>query len=77
MYLPNGVWDWSMSLSGHVWEAVRICEKYTDKHLNKCYRLSTRANNLCFLYYCSELDVSLALGPAEAPYYQSSIRVMN
>ena len=35
MQVHNGIWAWSMILSKHVQDAVRICEEYVVKHLSK------------------------------------------
>ena len=65
-----------MSPSKYVKEAVRICEVYIAKHWNMGYQLLRRAENQFENGYCPELDVSLALKPDEASYYQFLLGVM-
>ena len=38
-----------MSPLKYIWEAVVTYEEYIDKHLNKSYILSKKADNLFFL----------------------------
>ena len=76
MQLHNGIWAWSMSPSKYIQEAVIICKEYVARHLSNEYRLPKRAYNPIKSDYSPKLDVSTVLGPEEASYCKSMIRVM-
>ncbi len=74
--LANGVWEWGMSPSKYVAQAVKNCEKHLTKKLSICYQLPSRADNPFPLDYCPELDTSDPFDPECSSFYQHLIGVM-
>jgi hypothetical protein len=71
--LPNGVWAWGMSPSKYVNESVKNCANHLKTKLNGKYSLPKKAENPFKMGCDPPLDVSAALNPSEATYYQSLI----
>jgi hypothetical protein len=72
--MANGVECWCNSSSQYVKEAVKNIEAYISKHKGKL--LSGKTRSPMETDYRPELDVTPALGPTEANYYQSQIGVL-
>jgi hypothetical protein len=72
--LANGIKCWCNSSSQYVKEAIKNTETYIRETNGRMLQSKT-----CLpmeTNYCPELDVSPALGPLEANYYQSQIGVL-
>ena len=76
MTLNNGVWCWSISPSKYVQEAVRNCETHLRENFDGKYKLQKNAPNPFPYHYEPEIDISPALNPEMASYYQSLIGIM-
>lgn len=74
--LENGVKAWAFSSSQYVKAAVKNVEDYISKPENKGWKLPKKADTPMSTSYRPELDVSPALEPAVAAYYQSLIGVL-
>ena len=74
--LDNGVKAWAFSSSQYVQAAVKNVEAFISKEENKRWKLPRSADTPMSTSYRPELDVSPALEPAEAAYYQSLIGVL-
>ena len=74
--LKNGIECWAASSSQYVQAAVKNVEEYLGKDQNPKIKLPTRAETPLQTSYRPELDVLPELGPAEAAYYQSLIRIL-
>jgi hypothetical protein len=72
--MANGVECWCNSSCQYVKEAIKNTEAYIKKHNGKLLSGKTRAPMEA--NYRPKLDVSLALGPEAANYYQSQIGVL-
>ena len=69
----NGVWAWGMSLSKYVNESVKNCIIHLKEKLDGKYSLPKMTENP-FKMECKPAEnVTPALNPAEALYYQSLI----
>jgi hypothetical protein len=73
--LPNLVDAWAMSLSNYVQEAVNNCEDYLKQEYDG-RTLDHIADTPCKSGYQVKSDISLELGPEQATYFQSVIKVL-
>ena len=74
--LENGATAWAFSPSQYVQAAVKNVETYLSNQDTEWKRIPSRAETPMQTNYRPELDVSPALGPVDAAYYQSLIGIL-
>jgi len=72
----NGVWCWTLSPSKYVQEACKNCETFLKHNFDGNYALPKHAPNLFVGGYRPEIDITDALDPDQASYYQTLIGVI-
>ncbi len=68
MQLKNSVWEWGISPSKYVREAVKNCKEYILKNVPPQYQLPKLTPNTYPTKYEPGIDVSLKLDPDLASY---------
>ncbi len=74
--LANGVWEWGLSPSRYVAQAVKNCANHLKEKLNGRYTMPSKADNPFPTDYSPDLDKSKPLDAECSSFYQHLIGVM-